>query len=191
MLAQTLEQELKTQVEPPQTTQPIGPPELRANIAPKAKGYYTEIGDWVYSEDIDSFDDTKAYSLIIFPRALDTGYKNDEVYLMLMCLEEHNAFMVSMGWDNHLEEAFKDRVEFTYRIDSQPAKANRWILTGNGKTMTRSTDSNKNLELVKEFSQANVKLLVKVRGYSQDLTAEFDVSGLSEILHQVTQPCGL
>ena len=154
---------------------------------PKPEIEYT--GNWFFHKTVDDFDDSVTHYLLNAPVEMNTGHDNDVVAIQLICSEAHNALAFMVRWDNVLD--YKDgRVETTYRIDSQSANTANWTVVGNDVVMYGGS-SERNLKFVNRLIASNGKFLIRSEGYSQTLTAEFDVSELSSVLHKVTQPCGL
>lgn len=145
-------------------------------------------GSWVYSKSVDDFDDSTSYWLYSTAISKDTGYDHDDVYLVVGCLHEFQKLVFAVNWDTFLGSEGK-QIETIYRIGSQPAERVYWrALDG---IADFSASPNIILKLLDNLvDYESEKFLVKTEAYSKTVTAEFDLTGLSQVLNQILEPCG-
>lgn len=153
----------------------------KENIAPKES--HSSSNQWEIIEETSKMDDNKV--IVVSNKSIDPIQnkigKQFHPNIVIRCSEKETDFYVN--WDMFIGI---NNVEMTHRIDKEKAKTTYW----NTSTDHTATFSNKPIAFVKSL-YGHKNLVLRITPYnSNPRTAEFDITGIEEIIKPIAEECG-
>lgn len=148
--------------------------------------------NWFFHSQIDAFNDSESFMLMNEAFEVNSRFSHHKIYLVIVCYKDTQDLRLIFSWDNFLGSDEKQIV--TYRIDSEDAVRRQWYISGNNKDNTLySYGEETTLKLIKAIAGSKTgDFIAQTQAYSNDIVqAAFDVSGLSDVMYQVLEPCGI
>ena len=143
------------------------------------------VNNWSIRIDTNPIDDSKT---VVLSNIAEEGQARfgAPIALVLRCQsDEIDAYIV---WNDYLG---LDTTRVTYRIGTADAKTDTWYLSTDNEATFFSQNEALDRQFINDLAAAdNGQLVAQVTPYSENpVTAVFNISGLTELLPQLFEPC--